>query len=122
MLRWSLFGGLGAIAAKFLGAMDKLPPGVRLEGEHLSLDIPTLAAQSPAAPMLQYLRTLEVHTVDDRLVIVVNAEIPARRPGIHADLRFSASIRVVPSKRCATSQMIDAQTKPMIQPPITSVG
>ena len=76
VLRWSLFGGLGAIAAKFLGAMDKLPPGVRLDGEHLSLDIPTLAAQSPAAPMLQYLRTLEVHTVVDRLVIVVNADIP----------------------------------------------
>ena len=76
VLRWSLFGGLGAIAAKLLGTMDKLPPGVRLDGDHLSLDILALAARSPAASMLQYLKTLEVHTVEDRLVIVANAEIP----------------------------------------------
>jgi hypothetical protein len=76
VLRWSLFGGLGAIAARVLGAMDKLPPGVRLEGEHLSLDIPTLAARSPAASMLQYLKTLEVHTADGRLIILADAQIP----------------------------------------------
>ena len=76
VLRWSLFGGLGAIAARLLGSMGKLPPGVRLDGDRLMLDIPVLAAQSPAAPLLQYLRTLEVHTLDDRLVIVTNAEIP----------------------------------------------
>ena len=76
VLRWSLFGGLGAIAARLLGSMGKLPPGVRLDGDRLMLDIRVLAAQSPAAPLLQYLRTLEVHTLDDRLVIVTNAEIP----------------------------------------------
>jgi hypothetical protein len=76
VLRWSLFGGLGAIAARLLGAMDKLPPGVRLDGEHLSLDIPTLAAQSPAAAMLRYVKTLEVHTAEGRLIIVTSAEIP----------------------------------------------
>ena len=76
VLRWSLFGGLGAIAAKLLGATDKLPPGIRLDGDHLLLDIPTLAARSPAASMLQYLRTLEVHTEDDRLIIVADAQIP----------------------------------------------
>jgi hypothetical protein len=76
VLRWSFLGGLGAIGARLLGAMDKLPPGVRLDGDRLLLDIPVLAARSPAASLLQYLRTLEVHTADDRLVIVLNAEIP----------------------------------------------
>lgn len=76
VLRWSFLGGLGAIGARLLGAMEKLPPGVRLDGDRLMLDIPVLAARSPAASMLQYLRTLEVHTLDDRLVIVAKAEIP----------------------------------------------
>jgi hypothetical protein len=56
--------------------MEKLPRGVRLDGDHLFLDIPTLALQSPAASLLQYVKTLEVHTADDRLIIVANAEIP----------------------------------------------
>jgi hypothetical protein len=76
VLRWSLFGGLGVIASRLIGALDRLPAGVRLNGDRLELDIPVLAARSPAAPMLRYVRTLEVHTVADRAVIVVDLEVP----------------------------------------------
>lgn len=76
VLRWSLLGGLGAIASRLIGALDRLPAGVRLDGDRLELDIPVLAARSPAAPLLRYVRTLELHTVADRAVLVVDLEVP----------------------------------------------
>ena len=47
VLRWSLLGGLGAVASRLLGSGDRLPPGIRLDGDRLELDIPVLAARSP---------------------------------------------------------------------------
>ena len=55
---------------------QKLPPGVRLEGERVRLDLPTLAARSPAAPFLGYVRALELHTFEDRAVIDAELAIP----------------------------------------------
>ena len=42
---------------------------VRLDADSLLLDIPALAARSPAAMMLRYVKALELHTLDDRAVI-----------------------------------------------------
>jgi hypothetical protein len=77
-LRWSLLGGLGTIASRLIAALDKLPPGVRLDGNRLELDIAVLAAaRSPeTAPLLRWVRKLEVHAIADRVVIVVETEIP----------------------------------------------
>jgi hypothetical protein len=76
VLRWSLLGAAGTIASRFIGALDRLPPGVRLDGDHLIVDIPRAVADTPAAPMLPYLRALEVHSVDDGVVLDVEMEIP----------------------------------------------
>jgi hypothetical protein len=76
VLRWSLLGGLGAIASRLISALDRLPAGVRLDGNRLELDIPVLAAKSPAAPLLHWVRTLELHTAADRVVIVADLEVP----------------------------------------------
>jgi hypothetical protein len=76
VLRWSLLGGLGAIASRLLGAGDRLPPGIRLDGDRLELDIPALAARSPVAPMLSWVKTLELHTAADQLLLVVELEVP----------------------------------------------
>ena len=76
VLRWSLLGGLGAIASRVLAALGKLPAGIRLNGDRLELDIPVLAARTEAAPLLSYVRTLELHTVADRFVLVVDLEVP----------------------------------------------
>jgi hypothetical protein len=75
-LRWSALGGLGAIASRLIAALKQLPAGLRLDGDRLELDIPVLAAQSPAAAALRYVRGLEVHTAADRVVIVVELEVP----------------------------------------------
>jgi len=76
VLRWSLLGGLGAIASRLISALDRLPAGVRLDGDRLELDITVLAAKSPAAPLLHWVRTLELHTAADRVVIVADLEVP----------------------------------------------
>ena len=75
-LRWSLLGGLGTIASRLIAALDRLPAGVRLDCNRLELDIPVLVARSPAEPLVPWVRTLELHTIADRVVIVVDLEIP----------------------------------------------
>jgi hypothetical protein len=75
VLRWSLLGGLGAIAARLISALDRLPAGVRLDGDRILLDIPVLAARSPAEHLLPWVRAFELHTVDDRVVVVADLEI-----------------------------------------------
>jgi hypothetical protein len=75
VLRWSLLGGLGMILSKFIGAHQKLPPGVRLDGDRLLVDIPAAAAGTPAAPLLAYVRGLEVHTAADRLIVAADLEV-----------------------------------------------
>jgi hypothetical protein len=75
LLRWSALGGLGAIASRLIAALNRLPAGVRLDGDRLELDIAVLAARTPAALLLRYVRALELHTVADRLVIAVDLEV-----------------------------------------------
>ena len=75
VLRWSLLGGLGQFISRIAGPHQKLPPGVRLDGDRILVDIPQAAAATPAAQFISYLRGLEVHTVGDRLVLAVDLEV-----------------------------------------------
>lgn len=73
VLRWSALGGLGAMAANTFGAGAKLPPGVRLEGDRLVLDVAVLIRQAGGDLVLPYLRRLHVTTEEGR--IVMDAEL-----------------------------------------------
>ena len=75
VLRWSALGGLGAIASRLIAFLGRLPPGIRLDGNRVELDIPVLAARSPAAPLLRFVTALELHTAADRAVILVELEV-----------------------------------------------
>jgi len=77
VLRWSLLGGLGQLISKIVSPQQKLPPGVRLDGDRILVDIPQAAAATPAAQFLGYIRGLEVHTVSDRLVLALDLEVSA---------------------------------------------
>jgi hypothetical protein len=77
VLRWSLLGGLGAMLSKFIGPHQKMPPGVRLDGDRVLVDIPAAAAGTPAAQLVGYLRGLEVHTAQDRLILDADLEVSA---------------------------------------------
>ena len=79
VLHWSVLGAVGALASRFLKGFDRLPPGIRLEGEFVVLDLPVLVAGSPAAAALPFVRSLQVHTAEGRLVLEVDLEIPEPR-------------------------------------------
>jgi hypothetical protein len=72
LLRWSFLGGLGALAARFTQALKNLPAGVRIENDRLALDLPTLAAGTAAAPVLPYVKRVELHTAEDHLLVEVD--------------------------------------------------
>lgn len=76
VLRWSFLGAIGALASRLLSSFDRLPDGIRVDGEHLLLNLPLLAVRSPLAPMLGYVRALELHTLDERAVIDVELTVP----------------------------------------------
>jgi hypothetical protein len=79
VLRWSLFGGLAAIASKFTDSLQKkLPAGVRLDGDRVVLDIPVIAEHAAAdgVQLLLLFRRIELHTVADRAVIDVEITVP----------------------------------------------
>jgi hypothetical protein len=75
VLRWSLLGAAGMIASRFIASLDRLPAGVRLDGDRLLVDIPRLAERASAASLIPYMRSLELHTVEDRVVLDVELEI-----------------------------------------------
>ena len=66
VFRWSLLGALGVIASRVIASLDRLPAGIRLDGDRLLVDIPVMAARGPAAALLPYVKTLQLHTIDDR--------------------------------------------------------
>jgi hypothetical protein len=80
VLRWSFLGGLGAIASRFVGALEgRLPPGIRLDGDRIVIDIAAIVRRSGRADvvdLVRYLTLLEIHTVDDRAVIEVELAVP----------------------------------------------
>ena len=80
VLRWSFLGGLGTFASRFVGALDrKLPPGIRLDGDRIVIDIATMVRRAgPAGRIdwMRYLTLLEIHTADDRAIVDVEAMVP----------------------------------------------
>ena len=76
VLHWSLLGAMGTIASRLIASLDRLPAGVRLDGNRLVLDIPTLAGPALAAKLLPAVKSLQFHTLDDRAVIALELEIP----------------------------------------------
>ena len=79
VLRWSLFGGLAAIVSRFTDSLqEKLPAGVRLEGDRIVLDIPVIAEHAAAdgVQLLLLFRRIELHTVANRAVIDVEIAVP----------------------------------------------
>ncbi len=74
VLRWSFLGAMGTLVSRLVASFDRLPAGVRLDGNRVVLDIPTLAGPEGAA-LLPALRSLEIHTLEDRAVFDIELEI-----------------------------------------------
>ena len=68
------FPGLTAIAGSFLPP-DKLPRGVRLEGERLFVDLRVLLEQAGYADLIPLIERLHIATDDARLLVEVDGRV-----------------------------------------------
>jgi hypothetical protein len=68
--------GLLAMAGPLLPIASMLPPGVRLEGDLLTLDLAALLAARGQRELLGYLDRLVVTSEHGRLVVAVDAKVP----------------------------------------------
>jgi hypothetical protein len=79
VLRWSFLGGVGTFASRFVGRLEhKLPPGIRLDADRIVIDLPVMIGRSAppgAVEWLRYLMRFELHTVDDRAIVDLEAGI-----------------------------------------------
>jgi hypothetical protein len=76
VFRWSLLGAVGVLASRVIASLDRLPAGIRLDGERLLVDIPVVAGRGPAATLLPFIKKLELHTIDEWIVLDMELGIP----------------------------------------------
>ena len=77
VLRWSLPGPLGSLIARSVTTVSQLAPGVRVDGEHLLVDIEAVARRfEQATAILPFVTFLELHTVEGAVVIEVVMAVP----------------------------------------------
>jgi hypothetical protein len=73
VLRMASLSGLFGLAGGVIAGM--LPPGLRLDGERILVDLRTLAAQAGQGELLDYVTQLQVHTDDGRVILHVDAAV-----------------------------------------------
>jgi hypothetical protein len=76
VFHWSLLGAVGALASRVIASLDRLPAGIRLDGERLLVDIPVAAGRGPAVTLLPFVKKLELHTIDERFIVDVELGVP----------------------------------------------
>jgi hypothetical protein len=74
-LTLSGMGGLLRFAGPVAGFLQSLPPGVRLEGERVFVDLRVALAAHGLSTVLNYLKDVAVGTEEARLVIVFAAAV-----------------------------------------------
>jgi hypothetical protein len=75
-LRLTGFAGLLAMAGPILSVTPKLPPGIRLDGDVVTIDLRQLLADRGQQDLLGLLRRLAVHSQEGKVVIELEASAP----------------------------------------------
>jgi hypothetical protein len=75
VMRMKTMGGLFGFASAALPIANFLPPGVRLEGERILVDLAALAQQNGLGEALQYVRRAAVHSENGRLILHIEAAV-----------------------------------------------
>ena len=75
VLRLATLGGLFGIAAAALPIAQMLPPGVRLDGEYVHVDLAAIATQQGFADVLPFVRALRVTTEPGRAILHLDAAV-----------------------------------------------
>lgn len=75
VMRMKTMGGLFGFASAALPIASMLPPGVRLEGERILIDLAALAAQRGLGEGLQFVRRVAIHSEDGRVILHLEAAV-----------------------------------------------
>lgn len=75
VLRMAKMGGLLGMASAALPIAGMLPPGVRLDGERILVDIRAMAAQRGFADLLAHVKQLNITTDAGRVLVQVDAGV-----------------------------------------------
>lgn len=75
VMRMKTMGGLFGFASAALPIATMLPPGVRLDGERILVDLAALLAQRGLRDGLQYVRRVAVHSEDGRIILHLEAAV-----------------------------------------------
>lgn len=75
-LRMVTLGGLFGLASGAIAGL--LPPGVRLDGERIRIDLRAIAAQRGGGEIFDHLTALQIHSEPGRLVLQMDALVDGR--------------------------------------------
>jgi hypothetical protein len=77
----NMSAGIAALAAPLARLFDALPPWIRLEADHIAVDLRVLLQQQGMADVLGYLTDLQLTTEPGVFVVHVRAEVPSAASG-----------------------------------------
>jgi hypothetical protein len=80
VLKWSMLGAAGLLAGRLAGLFGVLPPGVRLAGDRLFVDLAVLLAQQGRAAVLPWIRTVGVSFEEGRIVLHADVHVEPPKP------------------------------------------
>lgn len=75
VLRMKTMGGLFGFASAALPISNLLPPGVRLDGDRILVDLRAMAAERGMADLLQHVRDLTISSEPGRVLVHLNAGV-----------------------------------------------
>jgi hypothetical protein len=73
--------GLLSFAGAAMRFLDVLPPGIRMHGDHVIINLRTLLEERGLAEYLDFLEHLEITTEDGRFVVSMRGSVPPGRGG-----------------------------------------
>jgi len=76
VLRLSGGGGIMRLAGPAMDLFASLPPGIRLEGDHVFVNIKTILREQGQGELLQYAQEIVVLSEEGSLVLVVQLRVP----------------------------------------------
>jgi hypothetical protein len=68
-------GGMMRLAAPAISSFGLLPPGVRLQGDHVHVDLRTLLVQHGQQQLLDYAEQLQVMTEEGTLIVLAQLRV-----------------------------------------------
>lgn len=76
VLRLSGLGGMMRVAGPAVGLFAALPPGVRLDGDHVFINIAAILRQHGQSELLEYTRDVVVLSEEGSLVLQLQLRVP----------------------------------------------